>query len=668
MNNNFSVIILAAGLGKRMKSKVPKVLHIIAGKPMLTRTLEVLKQVGPSQIIIVVSPSNLRQLRNQIDSKVEFAIQKEPLGTADATKVGLAKIDTRVASVAVMYGDDTSFYKPETINKVFHYHQQLNPKITFVTVEIENPQGLGRIIRKKDKVIAIVEEKNATPSQRKIKEVNDGLYFFDKNWLAQHLSEIKSSPITGEFYLTDLIKIAFQNGQKVTAYKLPDSSEWYGINTLEELAQANLLKGSEPLRRRIHIMGAAGAGAAVIYQIAKSYGYQVTGCDLQPESAYTKNLNLKIQNGHSAKHLAGVDTLIISPAVTKFNPQNEELQYAKNVGMPVLTWQEFQGKFLQKDKFVITIAGAYGKSTTTSMVSQILIDSGLDPTCEIGARVLGWKGNFRVGLSKFYVCEADEYNNNFLNYHPDIAVILNIAWDHPDFFKKEEDVISSYKKFVRQIKSNGILVLADFSKSDELANLRSDIKVIKIKDFGPYNLSIIGDFRAQNANAALTIAEILKIDLKKAKKSVEDFKGIGRRLEYKGQIHGVKIFDDYAVQPYTVKTTADALKDKFRNQRVALVFEPHTFSRIKTFFEDFVKSLSSTKIDRVIITDVYAAREKGDSQDLAKKLAKAIGSKAIYTGSIKETANHIKKNLDKFDVICSMGAGDSYKLADLIKT
>ena len=360
--------------------------------------------------------------------------------------------------------------------------------------------------------------------------------------------------------------------------------------------------------------------------------------------------------------------LVVSPAVLKLSPKNQEVKFAREQGIPILTWQEFQGKYLQKDKFVICVAGAYGKSTTTPMISKILLDGGLDPTCEIGAKLLSWGKNFRVGKSKYYVCEADEYNNNFLNYQPDIAVVLNLDWDHPDYFKNKHQVFESFKKFISKIKKSGHLIIADGKETQELAKFaRSDVKVVKVKNLSSYKLSIIGDFRYENANAALAVASVLGIDPKAAAKSIEGFTGVGRRLEYKGKINSTLVYDDYAVQPYTVLKTANALKEKFKDKKVVLVFEPHTFSRIRTFFDDFVSALKNIKIDRVIICNVYAARERGDVTNLAIKLAKSVGPKAKYIGSIEQTAKYLKSNLKVFDVILSMGAGDIYKLYDLVK-
>ena len=563
-----------------------------------------------------------------------------------------------------MYGDDTAFYKSKTIEEVYDHHLKSNAAVTFVTVKLKNPTGFGRIIRGNGKVTAIIEEKDATASQKMINEINDGVYFFEKDWLSTNIGKLKPSKVTGELYITDMIEEAIRQKKKVETYTLSDSSEWHSVNNPQDLKKAR-----EKHIKNIHIMGILGAGASAVAGIAKGYGYDVTGCDLISDSPYAKNLGVPIYKDHDPSHLKNVGMLVISPSVFKFDPDNLEIQTAKKLQYPTLTWQEFQGRFLQKDKFVIATAGAYGKSTTTAMISQILIDQNLDPTCEIGAKVLAWGQNFHLGKSKYYVCEADEYNDNFLNYSPDIAVILNLGWDHPDYFKSKKEVLASFKKFVANIKRNGILVIGDDKDSTDLArSARSDVKVVKIAKFGNLDLSIIGDFRRENASAALSVAGLLKLDPSGARKTVEQFEGVGRRLEYKGKIDGVKVYDDYAVQPYTVLKTANALFEKHTGGKIALVFEPHTFSRIKVFFNEFVKSLSQVKADSIFITEVYAAREQGDSKNLAEQLASAVGKKAVFSGSLEKTVQYLKKHSGEFDVVLSMGAGRVYKFWTLLNS
>ena len=661
MSSDVAVIVLAAGQGVRMKSTLSKVLHPIFGKSMVLRTIEIIKKINPGQIILVANPQNANTLK-KLFRNFSVVIQPHSKGTADATKYGLKYVREKIRTITVIYGDDSAFYKPQTIIDVYQHHLKSGAKITFVTVKKTKPTGLGRIIRKNGKAIGIVEEKDATPQEKLINEVNDGLYFFKKDWLASNLSKILPSPPSGEYYITDLIGLAFSQKEKVTTYQLANDSQWHGINTRKELLQA-----TEKFQKRIHIMGIAGAGASATAGIAKGYGFQVSGCDLKTDSAYIQNLKgIDIEKGHNLSHLVSIGHLIISPAVLAFNPQAAEIKQAKKENISIITWQEFQGRYLQKSKFVIAIAGAYGKSTTTAMISNILIDAGYDPTCEVGATVLSWGNNFQVGKSKYYVCEADEYRDNFLNYSADIAVILNIDWDHPDFFKSQKSVENSFKKFVRKIKNNGWLITTEQIRQKLKDSIPSNVNFARISDYQTDKLSIIGDFRKENVSAALTVAKLLNIDILKAKKSLSSFSGLGRRLEYKGEIAHVKVYDDYAVQPYTVLKTADALKKKFANRSIVLVFEPHTFSRISTFFKLFVKNLKKTTVDAIYITNVYPAREKGNPKILAQKLTAAIGPKAQFTGTIEQTAAKIRSNSHNFEIILGMGAGDIYKLWDYL--
>lgn len=663
INQRLAVIIMAAGLGKRMGSKLPKVLHQISGKTLIKRSLENFETLNPNQIVIVASPNNLRKIKKDLNSHHNYALQIKPTGTAGATSAGLKRVKKEVSTILVANADDSVFYKLRTLKRVINRHIETKSVQTIITIKVDNPNGLGRVIKKNGKIVKIVEEKDVTRKQKEIKEVNAGLYVFKKSWLKKNLGQVRSSPITGEKYLVDLIDIANQQNQKITSYLLKDQNQWHGINTSQELKKAN-----EKFSKKIHIMGIAGAGASAVAGIAAGLGYDVSGCDIKPISSYLKNSRLAVKKGHHSLHLHNIGRLIVSPAVIKNDANNTELKEAEKQKIPIITWQEFQGKYLQDGKFVISIAGGYGKSTTTAMISQVFIDAGLDPTCEVGATVLAWQKNFRVGKSRYYINEADEYNDNFLNYHPDIAVILNLAWDHPDYFKNKMAVLTSYKKFIANIKRNGYLVVGKSQELSELVNsARSDVRIVKMKDFGGFKLSIIGKFRKDNASIALTVAEVLKLGLKNAKKSVQNFKGVGRRLQYKGKVKGVKVYDDYAVQPYTIKTTANALKEKYQDKHLALVYEPHTFSRVKTFFDDFVSSLKATNADEILITNVFAAREKGNERELSQKLTKSIGSKAIYTESIDKTAAYLKKRLKNLDVILSMGAGDVYKIYDLLK-
>lgn len=236
---DISAIILAAGKGTRMNSRTPKVIHEICGRPMVSYTLENFRNAGVRDITAVVSfRKNL--VINKIGGAVKIAYQKNPKGgTADAAKAGFKLISDDSETLVVVNGDDSAFYTPETIKKILAIHKERDRKLTFVSLMKENPTGLGRIIRRPDGLIAkIVEEKDATDEERKINEVNDGLYVFDRVWFAENINKVKKGP-QGEFYLVDLIKLAIDQGDRMATYTLPNDDEWQGINTPEQLAEAN---------------------------------------------------------------------------------------------------------------------------------------------------------------------------------------------------------------------------------------------------------------------------------------------------------------------------------------------------------------------------------------------------------------------------------------------
>lgn len=236
---NIAAVVLAAGLGTRMKSSFSKVLHKIAGKPMLSYTLQTLRAAKIGEIVTVVG-YQADLVKKKIGGAVTFAFQKDPKGgTARATLVGLTKVSKDTENVLVLYGDDSAFYSPETIEKVLNIHQEQKGVVTFVTLVKKDPTGLGRIVRDAHgRLLGIVEEKDATEAQRKIKEINDGLYVFKRDWLEKNLSLVRKSSVTGEYYLVNLVAIALKSKEEVNVFKLKDDKQWFGISTRRQLAEA----------------------------------------------------------------------------------------------------------------------------------------------------------------------------------------------------------------------------------------------------------------------------------------------------------------------------------------------------------------------------------------------------------------------------------------------
>lgn len=407
--------------------------------------------------------------------------------------------------------------------------------------------------------------------------------------------------------------------------------------------------------QKIHFLGIGGSGASAVAAIAQANGYEVTGCDKDLESEFLTPFSKKqLFLGHNPNHLIYhseqsdkfVDMLVVTPAVFSLDPDNKELLRAKENNIPVITWQEFLGKFLAKDKFVIAIAGTHGKSTTTAMCAQILEDAGMDPTVVLGAIVPKWGSNYRVGHSKYLVIEADEFNDNFLNYTPDIAIVTNIEMDHPEYFKDLDAVKASFNKF-----------------------LSISQKVIREAELIDFPLQIPGDYNISNASLAYQLGLELKINPEIVKQSLEGFTGIARRFEKIGEYHGAMVYSDFGHHPTEIKVTIQAAREKFPDKKLWVIFQPHMFSRTKGLFDDFVKVFQELPADEIIITDIYPSREVDtglvNSQELVDAINESIpkscnGVKMVLNEQILDK---IRSEVREGDILFFMGAGDTDKWA-----
>ena len=424
-------------------------------------------------------------------------------------------------------------------------------------------------------------------------------------------------------------------------------------------------------RIKIHFMGIGGSGASAVAAIASSYGFQISGCDIAKSKYLAPLEKIDISIGHNKDHLKNCQMLVITPAISKFDPKNEEVVFAKKLKIPVLTWQEFMGKFLQKGKRVIAVSGTHGKSTTTAMIGHILEDAGFDPTVEIGAIDLSWEKNFRLGQGIFFVCEADEYNDNFLNYKPEIGVITNIEFDHPDFFENEEQVFASFKKFIKNNDNLESLFLApdEVGIRKFLVKLLSKKKAVRYLELiksgqKKFNLKLAGSHNSTNANLAAAVAGRLGISEKLTKKSLENFEGLERRLEFIGTIGKTKIFDDFAHHQTEIEATLKTLKKQFPAAKTCLIFQPHTYSRTYALFSDFVKVFRKTHLSQIILTDIFASREKNDLGVSSHDLAAVVGKKTIYISNLAGVVDWVRRNFSKFNLILTAGAGDIGKIWD----
>jgi len=373
-------------------------------------------------------------------------------------------------------------------------------------------------------------------------------------------------------------------------------------------------------------MGVGGSGMAGVSFLASKMGYEVTGCDLET-------------GGHDVRHLKNIDLLVVTPAVYFRKVADPELVEGLKKKI-VITWQEFLGKYLHKGKKVICIAGTHGKSTTTAMVGKLLEDAEFDPLVNLGANYKDWKGGARYGKGDYFVTEADEFYDNFLNYRPEIIILNNIEFDHPDYFKSEKQMLDSYKQFIANLVGKKILI----TQKDSLNK--------------KFNLKVFGKHNQKNANMVYVLGKKLGIKEETIIKSLESFPGIERRMELIFDKGGMKVYDDYAHHPTAIRVTLEGLREKYPKNRIWAVVEPHGFNRTYALLKNYNAIFQSA--DKVIIGPIFKARDSKTFGMTPKSIAEASGHLDILTAdSFDQIKNILSKDIKQGDVIIVMGAGKS---------
>lgn len=459
----------------------------------------------------------------------------------------------------------------------------------------------------------------------------------------------------------------------------------------------------------VHFMGIGGSGMAPIAVIAKKLGFEVSGCDCNESSYYSeelKNCGIDIKLGHSSEHLEGIDILAVTPAVFDINPNHPEIVEAKKRNI-LMTWQEFMGKYLHKDKFLIAVAGTHGKSTTTVLEGLALEAGGLDPIVEAGTIYKPWGGGFRISDSKYFVCEADEFNCNFLNYSPSLIIINNIEMDHPEFFKDFIEFKEAFKKFITNLKHPGTLVVNEESQGirDVLMEMKDWLQEKKVKIIGyylndrfdyPFNaeyrgeitsfvedgvefkvygpnfsesfkLGLLGAHNVANSLGVLSSSIELGIDIETLKTVFKNYTGIGRRTELAGEVNSIKVFDDYGHHPTAIAAVLDTFKTTYPSKKIYAIVEPHQISRLKLFPNEFITALS--KADEAIVTKTYVGREihkNLEPVDMNSLIKKVDDGKASYIEDFTNVAEAISSKAKPGDIIIVFGAGNSHKLTKQI--
>ncbi len=439
--------------------------------------------------------------------------------------------------------------------------------------------------------------------------------------------------------------------------------------------------------KHIHLIGIGGISMSAIAETLKKWGFIVTGSDLNSTTITDKLIKdgIEVKIGHDLENCKNSNLIIFSSAISNTDP---EILLAKENNIPLVDRGTFAGFLTKLYKESICVSGTHGKTTTTSMISSCFINAQKDPSIEVGAILDFIGGNYRIGNSDYFIIETCEYKENFLKFFPNTAVILNIDNDHLDYYKTFDNVVKAFKNFALRLDENGVLVTnADDNNCYELRNIVKSkfisyginnqeanfiAKNITFNDegfakfevyknntlFDIIELSVTGKHNVLNALACIAVCDYHGISKEIIKKSLKDFTGAERRLEFKGTISkNVRIFDDYAHHPTEIKATANAVKNKKYNQSW-VIFQPHTYSRTKFLLDDFADAISN--FDNIIILDIYAAREKNtfeiSSKDLVNKI-NSNGKKATYMPDFNEVVSYIKNNVNENDIVITLGAG-----------
>ncbi len=443
----------------------------------------------------------------------------------------------------------------------------------------------------------------------------------------------------------------------------------------------------------IHMVGIGGISMSGLAEILMNKNVKITGSDLNASeiTERLKSLGAVFYPSHDASNINHQDLVVYTAAVPQDNP---ELVEARKRGIPVIERAELLGAIMDQFSESIAVSGTHGKTTTTSMISAITLEAGLDPTIHVGGILNLIGGNTRIGRSSYFVAEACEYKDSFLKFRPYLAVILNIDADHLDYFRDIDHIRSSFEAFLSNVKSPGIIVLNMDDPQTKLLSKTLTRPIITYsinsqdgdwtaenisfaEGYGTFTviykkmawahvkLSVPGIHNVSNALAAIASCHALGIPQRAIVKGLEQFKGTHRRLEDKGTTHGVRVMDDYAHHPTEVQATLSAARS-LTHGRLICVFQPHTYTRTYELLDDFSRAFAQA--DTVIITDIYAAREKDTGLISSRVLTERINmntGNALYISRFEDIVSYLEENAQPGDLVLTMGAGSIYKAGEL---
>jgi len=429
-----------------------------------------------------------------------------------------------------------------------------------------------------------------------------------------------------------------------------------------------------------------------IAELLLNLGYKVSGSDIRL-SDITDRLEERggiISEGHGANHIRGANVVVISSAVDSENP---EVLAARQGAIPVISRAEMLAE-LMRLKYSVAIAGAHGKTSTTSIVASVLAQGGFDPTVVIGGKLGSIGTNAVLGKGDFIVAEADESDGSFLKMSPTIAVVTNIDREHLDFYQGLCDIKNAFWEFVHRIPFYGLAVLcldnesvqdlipkirkrfttygltaqADFQAGNVVSDgLKSRFDVYHFGErLGKITLNLPGIHNVSNSLASIAVATELDIPFDVIRDALETVQGVQRRLEIKGEISGVTVVDDYGHHPTEIRTTLQAARESWPDRRIVVVFQPHRYSRTRALFDEFTRAFYQS--DVLVVLPIYAASEKEIEGTTACGLYEGIrahGHKdAVYKEDFESALLHLEEILRENDILLTLGAGDVYKIGE----
>ncbi len=448
----------------------------------------------------------------------------------------------------------------------------------------------------------------------------------------------------------------------------------------------------------VHFIGIGGISMSGLAEILMNEGFRVSGSDMK-SSELTDNLEKKgavISIGQKAENISDPDLVVYTAAI---HPDNPEYAEAVRKGIPMLSRAELLGEIMANYGEAVNVSGTHGKTTTTSMITDIMLEAGKEPTVTVGGMLDAIGGNIKIGKRDLFIAEACEYTNSFLSFHPTIAVILNVEADHLDFFKDIDDIRSSFKRFALTLPQDdrGFLIIngdirdvsyftdavncgcLTFGKAPGCDLTAVDIEfddkacasyslIVKGENKGRVVLSVPGEHNVYNSLAAIGVGLRLGIGLDTIIRALKGYTGTKRRFELKGNVRGFDVIDDYAHHPQEIEATLKAAA-MYPHKKLFVVFQPHTYTRTKALLNEFADALCGA--DEVILADIYAAREKNtigiSSADLADLIAEK-GGRSVYIPDFESIKEYIYDNVKEGDLLITMGAGNVVDIADqLIK-